>query len=1122
MVTQTGQLTPGEWLASAEKLWRPQLESAGLAIEVLADIDKTTKASQAFGMLYHASPKRGYRALQQHPAALVMAFTGVATAVYEGGRFWPGFWETCGHKATQADQIDWGAALLRGLRILGLPTFPGLPKSILGPLLLHTGIPNYCLPDYFQVLEVGMRRVGADADALVQWAIPRLDTTFANIDMPVRRFLQYGGEYAVDFVDQSLDALLALTDDPDTVVNSMIPERVVDAARGFLATDRARARSIKQRAGKTKPRITIVLDPYAGELQLRLPALDAYDDYLVWNIAADGATSTIRPLIATSGWTVSVLESSWRIDKPIRNISVSADELDDSLDLALVRDQDPVLFFQEGGKLLPSHMALPPEPVWVLYALLDSKVGPAFSGHILRTELPPLGWTGWSLALVDLSDLHDVRLSPDHPAHSIRTQSRATLATQSERSWVSMHGLPVQTTRPTLHLPDNISAHWRLRVIDLDSSVVLVDSMVDSHEEFHDAIDPFAQISGPIVGRFEVSIKGPFGRGVLRNLALVEDLTLDPNHPWRALSVSGLEPLSLAISGDGLSCTPALLDFGSDTSSLSATIDSHGRTAELTVSPPAMAVATLRSGIASRWSFGFVRIHLEDVADFQLLVKIQPDTPPSDLQIRVGDAIVQSVSPASKSGLGYANYALDVISDTARTHSGCDLFVVAAGSAIRVARIAPKLIASGATATDSSVTLTNFTGGGVEVRVWSLFAPWIPAACGAVDPDGKFELPDEMAAQAPFVISWQRSDPWIPCEWPWMPFRQFPRMPGHLGCTVIQSTSVISRFSDPSRFLAGEIESAPEVNQGDAWALLAMASSLPREYKWESVHVITASLRRDPDHAMRSLIDLPVSVGDRLSLLILSGVLWARSTSTDTVHNIAEDSESLLRSEQLIGPLLVLSQLVVQSDVVHAADCWRMLRDLYGTEIVSILLGKGDPAFKGGSFATAKWLDNLDPGEQEKVLSQLRLVPRALLDVDSRTSAALALFQERDNIFLADVGRDGRERLKFQSAILRDWNWDSALALLQARADDQDRGGWLSLSAQSAAFALVARLAAQGDEQASMHLDTNFRHWLALAQCAPQIVSTDLVLAEAMALAAFAVTPSINPFATDTDESESE
>ncbi|MFY9304498.1 MAG: hypothetical protein WAO31_03235 [Rhodoluna sp.] len=525
-----------------------------------------------------------------------------------------------------------------------------------------------------------------------------------------------------------------------------------------------------------------------------------------------------------------------------------------------------------------------------------------------------------------------------------------------------------------------------------------------------------------------------------------------------------------------------------------------------------MAVATLRSGVASRWSFGLVRIHLEDVADFQLLVKIQPDTTPSDLQIRAGGEIVQLVSPETKSGLGYANYALDVISDTARAHSGCDLFIVFAGSAIRVARVEPKLIASGATATDSSITLTNFTGGDVDVRVWSLFAPWIPAACGAVDPEGTFELPDEMAAQGPFAITWQRSDPWIPCEWPWMP--------RHFECTVVQPTSSMFRYSDPSGFLAGEIESAPEVNQRDAWAIHAMASGLPREYNWESVQVITACLRRDPDNAMRCLIDLPVSIGDRLNLLIRSGVLWARSSSTAT--SLAEDSANLLRSEQLIGPLLVLSPLVAQSEVEHAADCWRMLRDLYGNEIVSILLGDGDPSIKGGSFADAKRLDNLDLGQQQEIITRLRLVPRALLDIDSRASAALALFQQREHRELVTVGRDGRERLKFQSAILRDWKWDSALALLQARADDQDRGGWLSLSAQSAAFALVARLAAQGDEHAKMHLDANFRHWLALAQFAPQIVSTDLVLAEAMALAAFATTPSVNPFNTDTYESESE
>jgi hypothetical protein len=229
-----------------------------------------------------------------------------------------------------------------------------------------------------------------------------------------------------------------------------------------------------------------------------------------------------------------------------------------------------------------------------------------------------------------------------------------------------------------------------------------------------------------------------------------------------------------------------------------------------------------------------------------------------------------------------------------------------------------------------------------------------------------------------------------------------------------------------------------------------------------------------------------------------------------------------LRSEQLIGPLLVLPHLTGTPQAGLASDCWRTLRDVYGTEIISILLGDGDPAFKGGSFANAKTLSERPVEDQDHIISQARLVPRALLDLDSRSSAALTLFQQRDHPDLLPVGRDGRERLKFQSDIIRDWQWDAALTLLKARADAQNRGGWLSLSAQSISFALVARLAAEGDEHAKKHLDSNFRHWLALAECSPQIVTVDLVLAEAMALAAFASSLPTNPFASDIDESDFE
>ena len=1107
------RIAPEEWLASAEELWRSQLESTGLAVEVLPEANRTNKAAQAFGMLYRASPARGYRALLAHPAALVMAFTGVATNVYEGGTFWPGFWKTCGYQATPNEQVEWGDAFLRGLRVLGLPTFPGLPKRVLGPLLLHTGIPTYCLSDYFQVLEVGMRRVGADADALVNWAIPRLDTTFPNIDVPVRRFLQFGGEYAIDFVDQSLDALLVLSEDPDAVVSSLIPERVVDAARDFLAADRTRARSIKQR-GDVKPRISVKLDPYAGELNLQLPALDSFDEDIVWKISADGNNSKVRPDLAIGGWNVSVLESTWRIDKPTRSISVSADDLDTTLDLTLVRDQDPILFFQENGELLPVHMALPPESVWVLYALPSSGPEPAFEARIIRTELPPLGWTGWALALVDLAELHEVRLSESHPTHSIRTQSRAILTTDREISWITTHGLPVQTKRPTLHLPDNISATWRLRITDLDSSNTVVDRMVDSHEEWHDELDPFDSLPTPLVGRFEVSVKGPFGRGVHRNFAIVEGLTVDPPQPWRSLAVVGLESLDLQVSGSGISCEPEVLSFGPGEAALHSTVGSRSQSVELTVTPPAMAVATLRAGIASRWSFGLVRLHVEDIAHFQLLVKIRPDTVPGDLHVRVGDQNLQSLSPSAKSAFGYANYALDVIADTARANSGCDLFAFSGNSRIRVARVEPKRIATGATATATGISLTDFTGGDVEIRVWSLFAPWIPPAHGTVDYVGEFPLPNHFIGQAPYVVSWQRSDPWIPCEWPWMP--------RHFECTVIHAGSESSRLCDASQFLAGQSRSPVALDQRDAWSLLGLASRLPQEYVWERVEALTASLRSDPDTAMRSLIDIPISAADRLTLLIRSGVLWARSTLADTDNPLTGDSSHLLRSEQLIGPLLVLAHLIEAPHDNVVSECWRTLRDVYGNEIISILFGDGDPALKGGSFANAKALSERPVEDQDHIINELRLVPRALLDLDSRSSAALTLFQLRDNPELLSVGRDGRNRLKLQSEILRDWQWDAALTLVKARADVDDRGGWLSLSAQSIAFALVARLAARGDEHAKRHLDADFRHWLALAECAPQIVSLDLVLAEAMALAAFAPSIPTNPFTDDTDESDSE
>ena len=71
-------------------------------------------------------------------------------------------------------------AAMKKVHDLGLPTFPELTMPYIGPILMHTGIPNYCLEDYF--LLVSQRRATdpeLDPESFLTWAIGRphrLDT----------------------------------------------------------------------------------------------------------------------------------------------------------------------------------------------------------------------------------------------------------------------------------------------------------------------------------------------------------------------------------------------------------------------------------------------------------------------------------------------------------------------------------------------------------------------------------------------------------------------------------------------------------------------------------------------------------------------------------------------------------------------------------------------------------------------------------------------------------------------------------------------------------------------------------------------------------------------------------
>ena len=74
---------------------------------------------------------------------------------------------------------------------------------------------------------------------------------------------------------------------------------------------------------------------------------------------------------------------------------------------------------------------------------------------------------------------------------------------------------------------------------------------------------------------------------------------------------------------------------------------------------------------------------------------------------------------------------------------------------------------------------------------------------------------------------------------------------------------------------------------------------------------------------------------------------------------------------------------------------------------------------------------------------------------------------------------------------------------ISARQSAEGKSGWLALPAMSIAMALLARLAARGDSDCTM-LERDYRDkWANLARYAPELVAVDLVLAEALVIAAY-------------------
>jgi hypothetical protein len=297
-----------------------------------------------------------------------------------------------------------------------------------------------------------------------------------------------------------------------------------------------------------------------------------------------------------------------------------------------------------------------------------------------------------------------------------------------------------------------------------------------------------------------------------------------------------------------------------------------------------------------------------------------------------------------------------------------------------------------------------------------------------------------------------------------------------------------------SRFVVGEADLPTLKNHlGWLWRLADLAPALVEAgARKDLFEQVTCELLRQPRAALLALADEELSRADVVRALIATGIAAAPAES----HQWTEDEQSVL--ERLWAALpaaatIAVGDMLTQEDAA-IAQC--------GDAFAAILNGQPDRHAHVGRFGPEAERMAMWPREQVDALWQAAaVVPKAMLDADTRLTAARRMFDARYEPPMRAAAVSAKTIVQTAEMVIRQSRYPDLADAISARKPSGGQG-WLALSAMSIAIALLARLAARGNSNCVM-LECDYRgKWGNLALYAPELVAIDVVLAEALVVAA--------------------
>lgn len=703
------------------------------------------------------------------------------------------------------DVVSWG----------GMAVFPKAEgaRRYVDLVLLHGGIPNGCLQNYFDHV---LRHIHPSASGQEVIATALEPTRQRSLLKPVSRYLQYGGDVAADFVERTVDLLRhghRLAEEQDSCVEVLkavaaevgLPVRVVKAYREWLAaTPEAERQEQVRTAGRQWRSPALRFDPLQLAPFVDLPAQDVGEDVL-------NATWTLR-----SGAEAAVIKvPTWRRSRGRRTDphahTIAAPQVHyevrwSSLEgerrwtlPGLSRRWPLLVFYGRDGQQVDITEGLPKDVLWILHP--RDYVFMCDSAILVEAQIELSGqWSGYVVERWDLRPC---------PAGAAPRVGDAELWLRPEgdlRPYIDGRTLPGVMTDdvpvfgswPRLIIPyarqGEIIGRWLLRWSSPsgEGEATLDGLATDNGSGW--TID-LRSVGLPPYDPVTLRLRGPLGRSARFNVSV-----------WEGVRIEGAGRLVLPLEGTP---APASLDVClPDAMQLlsidGATITLDGSVTRIEVLPQSESVELhVRDGVRVRSldiAIPRLRAHLYD-AGGEGPSSALATTDPLHIQ---GDWLDQATIPRVTFMTGAAGTAVDGLDadfgsgdpvpmpQTAGRTNTFDLAELAQAAANRHrararlwarvgrsraligewhARLGLRGLQASAVenAEGYTVRMSWDAGrlvGGVQARLWSVWAPWEPPLQAGVKPDGPSAGVAHVGHVPPgrYLVELVVEDPWTPAR----------------------------------------------------------------------------------------------------------------------------------------------------------------------------------------------------------------------------------------------------------------------------------------------------------------------------------------------------------------------